>query len=189
MSEPRIESSEILYQGWGTYLLATVRFADGSVRRHQIDDHGSAVCVLPYDPERKIAILVKQMRPNVLFAGGDPNLLEVPGGIIETDDIEACGRRELLEEAGIKAESLEHLVTVWATPGVSTEAMHLYAAPFTPANRVSAGGGLAHEGEDLSVIELPLSDLARMADAGELPDLKTFATIQTLRLRKPDLFA
>ncbi len=189
MSGPRIEDTETLYKGWGTYLLATVRFADGSVRRHQIDDHGSAVCVLPYDPARKVAVLVRQVRPNVLFAGGDPNLLEVPGGIIESDDVEACGRRELLEEAGIEAEKLEHLVTVWATPGVSTEAIHLYTAPFTPASRVSKGGGVAAEGENIAVLELPLSELARMADSGELPDLKTFAAVQTLRLRKPGLFA
>jgi hypothetical protein len=39
------------------------------------------------------------------------------------------------------------------------------------------------------VIELLLSELAAMADAGQIMDMKTLALVQTLRLRKPELFA
>ena len=78
--------------------------------------------------------------------------------------------------------------TAWSMPGISTERMALYLAPFSAADRVSAGGGLATEHESISVAEVPLAELARLADAGHLADLKTLALVQTLRLRRPDLF-
>ena len=53
---------------------------------------------------------------------------------------------------------------------------------------VEAGGGLAGEHEAIEVVEVALSDLARMAEAGEVEDLKTLHLILCLRLRRPDLF-
>ena len=74
-------------------------------------------------------------------------------------------------------------------PGVSTERMWMYLAPYTAARRTGPGGGLAGEQENITVEEHLLSDLARMADAGSLTDLKTLLLLTTLRLRRPDLFA
>ena len=50
------------------------------------------------------------------------------------------------------------------------------------------GGGLASESESITVEEMALARLADMADRGELSDMKTFALVQTLRLRRPELF-
>ena len=55
-------------------------------------------------------------------------------------------------------------------------------------DRVGLGGGVADEHEGITVIELPLAELAAMADAGQIIDMKTLAVVQTLRLRKPELF-
>src|SRR4051812_19878716 len=46
-----------VYEGWAKYLVATVRLADGAEVAREIEDHGRAVCVLPYDPERQVALL------------------------------------------------------------------------------------------------------------------------------------
>jgi hypothetical protein len=73
-------------------------------------------------------------------------------------------------------------------PGISTELMHLYLAPYGPGDRTGAGGGVAGEHENITIVEMKLFDLAAMADRGELVDLKTLALVQTLRLRRPDLF-
>jgi hypothetical protein len=62
-------------------------------------------------------------------------------------------------------------------------------AEISPEDRVADGGGLQQENEFIEVVELPLSDLARMTDAGEISDMKSFAAVQTLRLRRPDLFS
>jgi hypothetical protein len=73
-------------------------------------------------------------------------------------------------------------------PGVSTEKMHMFLAEYRAASRVGAGGGLAEENEEIEVIEVPLADLAAQADRGELADLKTYALLQSLRLKRPELF-
>ena len=72
--------------------------------------------------------------------------------------------------------------------GLSTEKIHLFLAAFRAADRVTAGGGLAEEHEDITVLEVPLADLAAQADAGTLLDMKTLVLVQTLRLRRPELF-
>src|SRR6516164_6705607 len=61
---------ETAYAGWGQYLIATVRLADGTIVRREIEHHGAAACVLPYDPARKTAILVRQFRAPVFYIAG-----------------------------------------------------------------------------------------------------------------------
>jgi hypothetical protein len=73
-------------------------------------------------------------------------------------------------------------------PGISTERMDLFLGSYTAADRVSAGGGLATEHEEIEVIELPLADLVALVEAGEDMDMKVLALVQTLRLRRPELF-
>src|SRR4051812_44615244 len=67
-----------IYKGWGRYLIARVRLEDGSLGVRQIDDHGVAVAVLPYDPIRKVATLVRQPRTSALYAAGEADILEAP---------------------------------------------------------------------------------------------------------------
>ena len=86
-------------------------------------------------------------------------------------------------------DGAEHVGTVYAMPGISTEQMHLYLARYHDGSRTGAGGGNAHEHENIIVVELALRELAAMADDFRLTDMKTLALVQTLRLRRPDLFA
>jgi hypothetical protein len=72
-------------------------------------------------------------------------------------------------------------------PGVSTEQLSMFLGAYSEADRIGAGGG--DPSEDIEVIEMPLPELAAMADAGTLTDMKAFTLIQTLRLRRPELFA
>jgi nudix-type nucleoside diphosphatase (YffH/AdpP family) len=189
MSGAHIIKVEEAYRGWSKLLIASVGLADGRIARREIEDHGHAACVLPYDPARRNALLIRQWRATVLHAGQAQDILEVIAGLIEDEAPETCVRREAMEEAGLRLDALEHVVTAWSMPGISTERMALFLAEYEAADRVGAGGGLATEHEDIEVVELPLADLARMADAGELTDMKTMVLVQTLRLRKPDLFA
>ena len=48
-----ITDLETIYEGWGKFMIASVRMPDGRTMRLQIEDHGAAVGVLPYDPVRK----------------------------------------------------------------------------------------------------------------------------------------
>lgn len=189
MSAPRIVALRTLYEGWGRFLVARVALPDGHIADRQIEDHGIGVAVLAYDPDRRVALLVRQPRTSALFAEGVPEMLEVMAGRLEDGAApEDEARREAGEEAGLSLGALEPVVTAWSSPEVSTERVALYVAAYTGADRSGAGGGLAEEHEAVRPEEVPLDHLARMADAGELVDMKTFALVQTLRLRRPSLF-
>jgi nudix-type nucleoside diphosphatase (YffH/AdpP family) len=182
-------SVKTLYEGWSKFLLAKVRLADGKVIEHQIEDHGRAVSVLPYDPQRRCAMLIRQFRAPVYISAGRDDLLEAIAGIVDEDDVAAAARREALEEAGLKLAELNHVGCLWSMPGIATERMDLFLAVYREADRTGAGGGLPEEHEDITAVEIPLTELAVLADSGGIDDMKTFALIQTLRLRRPDLFA
>ena len=98
-------------------------------------------------------------------------------------------RREAEEEAGLRLGALEPVVTCWASPGVSTERFTLYLSAYVAADRTGPGGGRAEELENIEVKELSLAELARRADQAAITDAKTLLLVQTLRLRRPDLFS
>jgi nudix-type nucleoside diphosphatase (YffH/AdpP family) len=179
---------KILHEGWGRLLALRIRLPDGEVIKREVEDHGAAVCVLPYDAERRVAMLVRLFRAPVFLASGEAELLEAPAGMLDEDDPAACARREALEEVGLVLRSLEPAGIAWTTPGVSTEHMHLYLAPYGAADRTGEGGGVAGEHENITLAETKLAHLAAMADDGRLADMKTLLLIQTLRLRRPGLF-
>ena len=146
------------------------------------------MCVLPYDPARRVALMVRQFRAAVFHAGGEAEMLEAPAGMLDEDEPANGARREVLQEVGLTLAVLEPVGAVWTMPGISTELMHLFLAPYGPGDRIGAGGGVAGEHESITVAETALTELAAMADRGALTDLKTFTLVQTLRLRRPDLF-
>ena len=180
---------QVLYAGWNRLLMVRARTERGSALSRSVEDHGNAVAVLPFDPVRRVALLVRQLRVPLLFTHGLASSLETVAGILDEDDPADCARREAMEEAGLALGSLVSIGAAFPMPGVSTEMMHLYLAEYAGEHRVADGGGLAEEVEEIEVVELPLADLAAQADRGEIADLKTFALLQTLRLRRPELFA
>lgn len=182
-------SCETIYHRFAKFVVASFRRADGAIVRREVEDHGEAVAVLPYDAQRKTALLVRQFRAPLFIAGADARLTEAIAGLKESEDPQACARREAMEEAGVALGALEHVASIWTLPGISTERMHLYLAPFSAADRTGDGGGRADEEEEIEVVELALSELARQADAGEIADLKTLTLVQSLRLRHAHLFS
>jgi nudix-type nucleoside diphosphatase (YffH/AdpP family) len=183
-----IVERKVVYKGWMTLAVAAFRLADGQIMRREVLEHGRAVSVLAYDPERRTALLVRQFRAPVFLASGETLLFEAIAGMIDGGDAAETARREAKEEAGLQLGDLEPVGDMWASPGVMTERIALFLAPYRLRDRVSAGGGLAEEHEDIEVVEMPLRDLAELTDQGKLADMKTLALIQTLRLRRPDLF-
>jgi nudix-type nucleoside diphosphatase (YffH/AdpP family) len=179
-----------VYDGWGRFLLLRVRLANGAEVQRQLEDHGSAAAVLPYDAVRRVALLARLPRPGPMFNGEEAQIMEACAGLIDPGETsEACARREAMEELGVRLEALEPLARAYTAPGVSSEAISLYLAPYDAADRIGAGGGVEGENEGIEVLELPLAELARQVDAGEVRDLKTLALILALRGRRPELFA
>lgn len=170
-----ITDVERLYDGWARFVVATVRLPNGQLARREIEDHGNAIAVLPYDVARRTVMLVQQFRAPILFAHHRDHTLEAIAGIEEDPDPQATARREAMEEAGLALHTLEHVATVTTMPGISTERMTLYLAPYVAADRIGKGGGLVSEHEDITVIEMPVADLDALIGSGRLVDLKTLA--------------
>lgn len=183
-----IVDTEILYAGWTRILCASVRIPSGHLITREIEDHGAAVCVLPYNQDRRKAVLVRQFRASVSYAGDEPVSLEAIAGLLEQDEPLACVRREAMEEAGLVIDNPELLFSGWTMPGLSTERMHFFLATYQGTLR-PVPGGVAEEHEYTVPTEIGLDELARMADSGRLSDVKTLLLLQTLRLRSPGLFA
>src|SRR5829696_4830695 len=103
----RIISVETLHEGWGKLLLLRIELPDRHVLKREVEDHGPAVAVLPYDPERRLAVLVRQFRAPVFNASGKADVLEAPAGMLDEGDPEACARREAAEEVGLALGALD----------------------------------------------------------------------------------
>jgi nudix-type nucleoside diphosphatase (YffH/AdpP family) len=183
----RILGSSILYQGWMKVLRVKLEIDTREFER-EVEDHGRAVAFLPYDPERRVVLIARQVRVPVFLADRRPDLLEAGAGMVDSEEPEAAARREASEELGVNLRTLEHVGGAWTTPGISTEFMDLYLAPYSLADRMGPGGGLAGEQEQISVVEMPIAELWRMIERRELADLKTLALVLFLRARHPHLF-
>lgn len=186
----RITGQETVYAGWSKIIRAKLAAPDGGEFVREIEHHGNAVAVLPYDPARRCALMVAAPRAPVVWAGGPAELIEAPAGMLEDGEAaEVCARREAAEEVGVRLGALEPVAEAWSTPGVSSEKIALLLAPYSQADRTGEGGGLADENELIEVRELPLADLWARFEAGGLQDMKTLVLLLALRQRRPELFA
>jgi nudix-type nucleoside diphosphatase (YffH/AdpP family) len=189
VSKIEIVGREIAFAGWLTLSITSIRMADGRVMRREVVEHGKATAVLAYDPERRMAMLVRQLRAPVYMTSGEELLLEAIAGMLDDGtDAPTTARREAMEEAGLRLGELEFVADAWPSPGMLTERLSLFLAPYTVSDRIGAGGGLADEHEQIEVVEMPLRDLAALVDEGRMYDMKTLALTQSLRVRRPHLF-
>lgn len=179
---------ETVYQGYVTLLRASLSASDGRTFEREIAHHGRSACVLPYDPDRRTALMVNLPRAPVIWAGGPPELLEVPAGRVEDEDPEETAIREALEECGVRLGRLEAVGSPFASPGVSSERVDLFLAAYAAADRIAPGGGVADEHEYVTVEEVPLSQLWMWIEQRKIEDLKSLALILALRVRRPELF-
>jgi nudix-type nucleoside diphosphatase (YffH/AdpP family) len=194
---PEVLERETVYAGYVTVQRLRVRLADGAEAIREVENHGDAIAVLPYDPSRRTALIVGVFRAPAFDRFGAEALEEACAGMIDPADTSGPGgavdepgavRREAMEELGLRLGDLEFVARVWSSPGVSAERVGLYLAPYLSRDRIEAGGGLAEEHETITVIERSLAQLAEEADAGLIADLKLLALLLALRSRRPDLF-
>lgn len=140
---------------------------EGERRRLDIVEHpGSyAIAALPA-PDR--LVLVRQYR----HAAGAA-LWEIPAGTAEPDEsCEDGARRELREETGYIADSLDLLCSVYPTPGYCTERVRIYAA-----QGLHAGPQQLEDDERIEVREFTLEEMRSMQAGGEIIDMKTVVAL------------
>lgn len=183
----KVLSEKLIYDGWLSLRDCMVELPNGAAESRHMEDHGDAAVVLAYDPERRCAILITQPRLAV-FVSGEPPILEAVAGRLDGLSPEDAVRKEAMEEAGLVVDDVQFVSRVWTLPAISTERLWLYLASYHHTDRVEAGGGAADENECIEVHEMPLSEIARLGQAGELTDAKTLILVQALQLRRPELF-
>ncbi len=155
----------------------------------EVHDHGDGAVVLAFNAAARTAVLVRQRRAAPLARGTDGLVLEAMAGIVDAGEDPAwTARREAMEEAGLVLGEVTPLGSPFSSPGTLTERVHLFLGEIDPAASRGAGGGVEDEHEEIEVIELPLADLAGLADRGAIDDMKTLLLLEMLRRRRPELF-
>ncbi|WP_442678687.1 NUDIX domain-containing protein [Sphingomonas sp. ASY06-1R] len=186
--EAEIVERRLIHDRWSTISDVVLKLPNGAIEQRVVEDHGDAAAVMLYDPDRRVALLVRQPRVPVLQGGHAP-LLEVVAGRVEGKTPEDTARAEAMEEAGVAVLELEKVATLWPMPAVSTERISLFLAPYSAAQRTGPGGGAADENECITMHEVTLQALWALAEADQLGDAKTYILLQALKQRRPELFA
>ena len=182
----RIVARDILARGFGVFeqIVFERRRSNGKMQTMTRDilDAGDGVTILPYDAARKTIILIRQFRGVAFLADGTPNLIETCAGKLEGADPFTRIVKETEEETGIKLSGPPlRLFECYMSPGSFAERLTFFVAPYTPADRITNGGGLMHEGEDIEVIEMTLDAALAMVDRGEIIDAKTILLLHYAR--------
>ena len=172
-----VEKVESLARGWAKFDRYTIRYTRGDggevIIHREVHDHGHGATVLPYDTQRGTVLLVRQFRLPAYLHDGDGFIIEACAGLLDGDDPAQCAKREAEEELGFRLANLRFMTTVYATPGAVTERLSLFIADYDHQARIGAGGGEAHEGEDIEVMEVPFEEMRRMVQDGRIVDAKT----------------
>lgn len=171
---------------WATLKRVTFdyRRRDGTWEQQvrQTYDRGDGAVILPYDPDRGTVLLTKQFRIPAYVSGHPEPLIEAAAGLLDADDPETAIKREAEEELGYRFAEVTPVFKVFMSPGSVTEQLSFFTARYAAADRVSAGGGHADEGEDIEVLEVTLAEAFAMVTDGVIVDAKTIMLIQHLML-------
>jgi ADP-ribose pyrophosphatase len=144
-------------------------------------ERGDSVAAVVHETDRDMLIFTEQFRIGT-YTKGPGWLLELPAGTVEPgEEPERAMRRELAEEIGYAVTSLAPISTFYVSPGGTSERIILYYAKVSPIQRVSAGGGLAAEGENIRVVRLTIAEALRQMERGEIADAKTIIGLQWLK--------
>ena len=182
----RIKSVEILSDDWARLTKTTFdyRRSDGGweTQIRQTYDRGDGAAILPFDRERSTVLLVRQFRYPAFVTGHPEPLIEACAGLLDEHDPETAIRKEAEEELGYRLRDIRRLYTPYMSPGSVTERLSFFTAEYTPADRISDGGGAVDEGEDIEVLEITLDEALAQVRDGRIVDAKAIMLIQHLRL-------
>lgn len=168
-----LTGSERRYEGRIIHLdVDTVRFPDGSTGQLEMIRHPGASAVVPMlddpaGPDPRV-LLIRQFRH-----AADGVIWEVPAGRLDPGETpEACARRELAEETGMRAGRLERLTTIYTTPGFTDERIHLFLA-----GGLEEGDHRREADEFMELRPTPWSEAMRLIERGEIMDGKTLVSL------------
>ena len=174
----KIQQTEILSKNWYTLKKVTYDYLkkDGQWQSQSREayDRGNGAAILLYNKETHTVILTRQFRMPTYINGNETGMMiEACAGLLDEHDAEECIRRETEEETGYKIKEVRKIFEAYMSPGSVTEKLYFFIAEYSKEMKMTEGGGLEHEQEDIDVLELPFEEAYKMMDTGEICDAKT----------------
>ena len=185
-----IQKTELLSDNW--YLLNKVTFdykmedQDSETQVREVYDRGNGAVILLYNSINKTVVLTRQFRlPTYLNGNTSGMVIEACAGLLDTENPEECIIRETEEETGYRLSSVKKVFQSYMSPGSVTEILHFFIGEYQPNMKVSDGGGLAEEHENIEVLEYPFQEAYQMIASGEIIDAKTIMLLQYAKINLP----
>ena len=189
MYNPKIEiqKTELLSDNW--YVLNKITYQyhkeDQKVETQirEVYDRGNGAGILLYNTNQKTVILIRQFRlPTYLNGNKTGMMIEVCAGLLDKENPEECIIREVEEETGYQITTVQKVFETYVSPGAVTEILHLFIGEYNSSMKVSEGGGLASEQENIEVLEVPFIEALAMIERGEIQDSKTIMLLQYAKI-------
>jgi GDP-mannose pyrophosphatase NudK len=182
-----IIQTEILSDNWYTLKKITYESVkpDGLVviQSREAYDRGNGATVLLYNKQSQTVILTRQFRmPTYINGNTDGFLIECCAGLLDKDNPEDCIKRETEEETGYKVSAVKKVFEAYMSPGSVTEIIYFFVAEYTSNMKISEGGGVHEENENIEVLEIPFRNALQMIKTGEIKDGKTIMLLQYAEL-------
>jgi len=144
------------------------RDGDQEQLKREIYENGNSAVILPYDADRQTVLLTRQPRIPVFLQDGSEQAVEACAGKLDGENAERRIVKEMQEELGYKITKVQRLFELYVSPAAIMEKIVFFTCTYSPADKVSDGGGLKKEGEDIEVLEIPLHEAAATITAGEI---------------------
>lgn len=189
MKNPKItiQKTELLSDNW--YVLNKVTFDykmdsnDSETQVREVYDRGNGAVILLYNSAKKTVVLTRQFRlPTYLNGNSSGMVIEACAGLLDTENPEECIIRETEEETGYRLSSVKKIFQSYMSPGSVTEILHFFIGEYQSEMKVSEGGGLAEEHENIEVLEYPFNEAYQMITSGEIIDAKTIILLQYAKI-------
>ena len=191
MSNPKykIQKTELLSDNWYILNRVTVDYQkkDGTwdTQKREVYDRGNGAAILLYNILKRTVVLTRQFRLPTYMNGNPTGMLtEVCAGLLDEDDPEACIIRETEEETGYRLSSVRKVFESYMSPGAVTEILYFFVGEYDVSMKVSSGGGLDQEHEEIDVIEIPFEQAYLMIETGEIKDAKTIMLLQYAKINQ-----
>jgi nudix-type nucleoside diphosphatase (YffH/AdpP family) len=180
----RIRIHDVRLLSDNRYTLKTTTFewrrANGEwqTQARETYDRGNGATLLPYNLAQRSVVLVRQFRYPAYVNGYDDLLIETAAGMLDNETPEIRIRAEVEEETGYRLGAVRKVFEAFMSPGAVTEKLHFFVAEYQSNMRIGSGGGVASEGEDIEVLELPIDQALAMIGDGRIADAKTIMLLQ-----------
>jgi GDP-mannose pyrophosphatase NudK len=185
----KIKKIELLSDNW--YILNKVTLdyqkKDNTweTQIREVYDRGNGAVILLYNTTKNTVILTRQFRlPTYLNGNESGMMIEACAGLLDKDNPEQCIIRETEEETGYRLSSVKKVFETYMSPGSVTEILYFFIGEYNAAMKVSDGGGVVTEHENIDVLEYPFEEAYEMIASGAIKDAKTILLLQYAKINK-----